>query len=189
MNDTQTRYLNQQLLIAMPAMADPNFARTVTFICQHSAEGAMGILINRITDLKLGDVLAQMSLTSRDPKIAQAPIFHGGPVQRERGFVLHESGGAWESSFDTGGGLAVTTSRDILVAMSEGKGPHKALVALGYAGWSAGQLESEVRDNLWLTAPATAELLFDCSVEQRWEAAARSVGIDPSILPDYAGHA
>jgi putative transcriptional regulator len=183
------QYLNRQLLIAMPTMQDNNFARTVTFVCQHSAEGAMGILINRMTDLKLGDILSQMSLHTDDTAITNIPIYHGGPVQRERGFVLHETGQTWESSFEVGEGLAITTSRDILIAFAEGRGPKKSLIALGYAGWSAGQLESEVRENIWLTAQATSDLIFDKPIEQRWEAATRSVGIDPSVLTDYAGHA
>lgn len=183
------RYLTNHFLIAMPSLLDPNFSRGVTFLCQHSKEGAMGIIVNRAAPLTLGDVLAQMNITTGIEAVASAPVFFGGPVQPERGFVLHDAGGTWDSSFEISERLAVTTSRDILAAMAEGKGPKRALVALGYAGWSEGQLEQEVRDNAWLTASATPELIFDTPTEQRWNAAAALVGIDLSLMSDQAGHA
>ena len=183
------RYLTNQFLIAMPSLADPNFSRGVTFVCQHSKDGAMGILVNRVAPLTVGDVLAQMNITTDLEALAQAPVYFGGPVQPERGFVLHDAGGSWDSSFEVSPELQVTTSRDILAAMAEGKGPKRAIVALGYAGWSEGQLEEEVRENAWLTAQASPGLIFETPLDQRWSAAAAIVGIDLSLMPDQAGHA
>ena len=182
-------YLSNHFLIAMPRMADPNFTRGVTFLCQHTGEGAMGIIVNRMSDLKLGDVLSQMNLTTEIEAVSLAPVFIGGPVQPERGFVLHEPGGNWDSSFTISEELAVTTSRDILAAMAEGRGPKRSLVALGYAGWSAGQLEQEMLDNAWLTVQADSGLIFDTPMERRWEAAAQLIGVDLTMMADNAGHA
>lgn len=182
-------YLDHHFLIAMPSLADGNFSRGVTFVCQHTDEGAMGLLVNRLSPLRLADVLEQMRLGTDIEAVAQAPVFIGGPVQPERGFVLHDAGGQWESSFAVSDALAVTTSRDILVAMAEGRGPRRAIVALGYAGWVAGQLEQELRENAWLTAPADPALIFETPVEKRWEAAAALVGVDLAKISDYAGHA
>lgn len=185
----EATFLSGHFLIAMPSLGDSQFARSVTFLCQHGEEGAMGLLVNRVSDYCLGDVLAQMKLPCGDSGINEAPVLFGGPVQPERGFVLHEAGGAWDSSFRINERLAVTTSRDILAAMAEGRGPRHALVALGYAGWSAGQLEQEMRDNSWLTVEASEHILFETPLEQRWNAAAALVGIDLSQLTGYAGHA
>lgn len=184
-----TTWLTDHFLIAMPSMLDPNFSRGVTFVCQHTSDGAMGILVNRRSDLVLSDVLAQMKLKTGIEAVARAPVYIGGPVQPERGFVLHSRGGDWDSSFDISAQLSVTTSRDILAAIAEGKGPANALVALGYAGWTAGQLDQEILDNAWLTAQADPALIFDTPCEQRWNAAARLVGVDPSQLSAYSGHA
>ncbi|MEO8669908.1 MAG: YqgE/AlgH family protein [Tahibacter sp.] len=182
--------LTNQLLIAMPSMRDPNFARGVTFVCQHSDEGAMGLMINRLSEYRLGDVLAQMNLSSQRPDVIDAPVLIGGPVQPERGFVLHTPTGSWESSFRISDRICVTTSRDILIAIAEGNGPERALVALGYAGWSPGQLEQELLDNAWLTVPAHERVLFDTPLEERWDAAAATVGVsNMAQLTDYAGHA
>ena len=157
----QLATLSNQLLIAMPAMRDPNFARGVTFLCQHNEEGAMGLMVNRLSEYRLGDVLAQMNLASELTEVNDAPVLIGGPVQPERGFVLHVPAGNWESSFRISDRICVTTSRDILIAMAEGRGPDRAVVALGYAGWSPGQLEQELRENAWLTVPAQERLLFE----------------------------
>jgi putative transcriptional regulator len=183
------RYLTNHFLIAMPSLLDPNFSRGVTFLCQHSKEGAMGIIVNRAAPLTLGDVLAQMDITTGIEEVASAPVYFGGPVQPERGFVLHDAGGTWDSSFEISPTLAVTTSRDILAAIAEGKGPKRSLVALGYAGWSEGQLEQEMRDNAWLTVGATPTVIFETPPDQRWNAAAALVGIDLSLMSDQAGHA
>jgi putative transcriptional regulator len=181
--------LSNQFLIAMPALRDPNFARGVTFLCQHGEDGAMGILINRLSEYRLGDVLAQMNLKSEIAEVNDAPVLIGGPVQPERGFVLHEPMGEWESSFKISDAVSVTTSRDVLMAMAEGRGPRRAVVALGYAGWTAGQLEQELRDNAWLTVGANDRILFDTPLEERWDAAAALVGVNMAQLTDYVGHA
>jgi putative transcriptional regulator len=182
--------LTNQLLIAMPGLRDSNFARSVAFLCQHGDDGAMGIIVNRLSEYRLGDVLAQMNMSSAIAEVVDAPVLIGGPVQPERGFVLHSSQGEWESSFKISDQFSVTTSRDILAAMAEGKGPRHAVVALGYAGWGAGQLEQELRENAWLTAPAVEEILFRTPLESRWEAAAALLGVsNPSQLSSYAGNA
>jgi len=181
--------LTNQLLIAMPSLRDPNFARGVAFLCQHGEDGAMGLMINRLSEYRLGDVLAQMNMHSELADVADAPVLIGGPVQPERGFVLHSPCGEWESSFKISEQISVTTSRDILVAMAVGKGPRHAVVTLGYSGWSPGQLEQELRDNAWLTAPASEEVLFTTPLEERWEAAANIVGVNLIQLTSYAGHA
>ena len=185
----QATWLTHHFLIAMPSMADPNFTRGVTYVCQHTPEGAMGILINRPSDFRLGEVLKQMNMSTELEEVADAPVYIGGPVQPERGFVLHDPIGEWDSSFRINDELSVTTSRDILAAMAEGKGPKRALIALGYSGWSAGQLESEMRDNAWLTSKASLDLIFETPLERRWIAAAALVGVDLTTLSDYAGHA
>jgi putative transcriptional regulator len=178
-----------QFLIAMPALTDPPFARGVTFLCQHGEDGAVGLLINQMSEFRLGDVLAQMKLSCEDPEIADYPVLIGGPVQQERGFVLHREEGHWESSYRINDQWSVTTSRDILVAMAAGEGPRRAMVALGYAGWSAGQLEQELMENAWLTTEADERVIFDTAIEERWSAAAGLMGVDPSQLTGYAGHA
>lgn len=176
-------------LIAMPGMGDPNFARGVTLVCQHNEEGAMGLVVNRLSDFMLGDVLQQMQLECTLEEVNQLPVLHGGPVQPERGFVLHDGERAWEASYRINAEWAVTTSRDILVATAAGEGPERMTVALGYAGWGADQLDREIRDNAWLTAPADSRIVFDTPLGQRWSEAARLVGIDVSQLAGYAGHA
>ncbi|TNJ35344.1 YqgE/AlgH family protein [Arenimonas terrae] len=181
-------FLANHFLIAMPALEDPNFQRSVTLICQHDAEGAMGIVINRVADYTLGELLAQMEL-SADEGLAAVPLVAGGPVQPDRGFVLHDDPRDWSSTLRFGDGLAVTTSRDILTAMAGGDGPGNVLVALGYAGWTAGQLEAELAENSWLTVPADRDILFHRPLDQRWQAAAFSAGVDLARLTGYAGHA
>jgi putative transcriptional regulator len=181
--------LTNQLLIAMPALRDPNFARGVAFLCQHGDDGAMGLMINRLSEYRLGDVLAQMNMQSEIPEVIDAPVLIGGPVQPERGFVLHSPSGDWESSFSISERISVTTSRDILLAIAAGNGPQHAVVALGYSGWSPGQLEQELCDNHWLTAPAAERVLFETPLEDRWEAAAALVGVNLIQLASYAGHA
>lgn len=182
-------FLAHQLLIAMPSMLDPNFARTVALVCQHDANGALGIVINRTAPLSIGDVLRQMSLEASDPTIGAAPVFLGGPVQPERGFVIHDGEATYDSTLEIATGLKLTTSRDVLGALAAGRGPRRTLLALGYAGWGAGQLESELRDNAWLTVEADHDLIFDLPVESRWEAAARLVGVDLARLSGEAGRA
>ena len=188
MQDAATPLANQ-LLIASPALSDPNFARSVTLICQHDDDGAMGVVVNRASEYTLGEVLRQMNLASQDPRLDDQVVLAGGPVHPERGFVLHDSDHAWESTLEVADGLFLTTTRDILEAMAAGEGPAHAVVALGCAGWGAGQLEYELGENSWLTAPADAELLFTLPLEQRWQAAGQRIGVDMTRLTDYSGHA
>ncbi len=183
------RFLDQQFLIAMPSLTDPYFAHGVALVCQHGEDGAMGLLVNRLSEFSLGDVLAQMGIPCDSELIAATPVLSGGPVQPERGFVLHDGGDAWDSTLVVAPGLHLTTSREILVAMARGEGPRNALVALGYAGWVAGQLEAELQDNAWLTAPCSTEILFQRPIEDRWRAAARSIGVDFARLAGYSGRA
>jgi putative transcriptional regulator len=189
MSVSQPQTLAGHFLIAMPSLAEPPFARGVAFLCQHDENGAVGLLINRLSEYRLGDVLAQMKLDCSDPELADTPVLIGGPIQQERGFVLHREPGHWESSYRINDEWSVTTSRDILVSMAAGEGPRQALMALGYAGWSAGQLEQELMDNSWLTVEANERILFNTPLEERWSAAAGLVGVDPLQLPGYAGHA
>lgn len=187
---SEGQYLTGQFLIAMPAMADPNFDRTVTYICEHNDEGALGIIVNRPTPMSLADILAQMDLEVSDPILAAQPVLQGGPVQPERGFVIHDDTGQdFNATLSVTEGLKVTTSRDILVAMAGGHGPARAVVALGYAGWGAGQLEAEMVANAWLTVPASAEIIFSVPFERRWEAAAALLGVNIAALSPEAGHA
>jgi putative transcriptional regulator len=181
--------LANNLLIAMPTLADPNFSRTVTLLCEHTDEGAMGIMINRPTNLVLRDILAQLKIDVGDSPLARAPVYFGGPVQNSRGFVLHEPIGKWEATLSVTDTLGVSTSRDILEAIAHGTGPERYLVALGYAGWGAGQLEREMGENSWLNALATRDILFTLPVDQRWRAAAQLTGADLTHLSSEAGHA
>lgn len=183
-----TEFLINHFLIAMPGLADPNFFHTVTYICEHDADGAMGIVINRPLDLNLGDILSHMDITAT-PDTAPLPVFQGGPVQTERGFVVHSPLGNWEATLQVSEQIGVTSSQDVLASIAAGEGPQRSLIALGYAGWGAGQLEQEMADNVWLSGPATAEVLFDTPVEKRWGAAAGLLGVDLTLLSSDAGHA
>lgn len=185
----QEANFKNQLLIAMPSLKDPDFERTVTYICDHSAEGAMGIIINRPMDITLGKVLDQLDIENEDPNIDDQPVMAGGPMGVEQGFILHQPDNAWKTSFINSDEIAITTSRDILQAIANGKGPQKTLMTLGYAGWSAGQLEQEIVENAWLSIPATQRLIFDYPYYQRWEAAISSMGFDVAALSSEAGHA
>jgi len=182
-------YLEQQFLIAMPGMDNPNFNRGVTLMCQHNDDGALGITINRPSDFSLLDVLAQIGIDCHDDGLGSVPVFEGGPVHPERGFVLHTGAPTWDSSMGVGPGISVTTSRDILEAIAQGCGPSKYLLALGYAGWGAGQLEDEMRDNAWLNVMANADIVFDFPPDQRWEQAVTSLGIQVDSLQPAGGHA
>lgn len=182
--------LRNQFLVAMPGMVDGNFDHTVTLLCEHTPEGAMGLVVNRPTTLELGDMLQHMGIESGQLTTGSSPVFWGGPVQPERGFVLHSTGaGVWDSTLKLSDAISVTTSKDILVAISQGQGPANYLVTLGYAGWSAGQLESEILHNSWLNAPADSAILFGTPTAARWEAAARQLGVDVRLLSTDAGHA
>lgn len=186
---SETPNLRNHFLIAMPALADPNFSHTVTYICEHNDEGAMGIIINRPMEVTLAEVLRQMEIEPSNKLDTSVPVNEGGPVQPEHGFVIHSPIGAWESSLSISDDIALTTSRDILAAIGHAEGPSRYLIALGYAGWGPGQLEEEMAQNAWLSGPASMEILFDLPLEQRWEAAARLLGIDLNLLSGDIGHA
>jgi putative transcriptional regulator len=178
-----------QLLLSMPGMFDSNFENSVTYICEHSERGAVGLIINRPLNLNLREVLEQLSLTTNNGALAAQPVLRGGPVQAERGFVLHESENDWDSTTAVGHSIFVTTSQDILTAVAAGRGPKRMQLVLGYAGWGAGQLEEELRQNAWLTAPATPELVFSTPYEERWQASAAEIGVNLASLSPEAGHA
>ncbi len=184
----QATYLNNQFIIAMPTLADPNFFHTVAYLCQHNEDGALGIVINRPMDMKLGEIFKQMEINVTSLASTEAPVFAGGPVQQERGFVVHTAGGDWHATMAISETLSLTTSRDVLEAIAVGEGPEQYLIALGYAGWGAGQLEKEIMDNAWLNTPCGEQVLFDTPVNLRWSAAANQIGIDINQLTAPAGH-
>ena len=189
MSDTPATPLSNQLLIALPSLAESDFSRSVALVCQHDADGAMGLVVNRPSEYTLGEVLGQMGVDCGDPALRSQVVLAGGPVHPERGFVLHDGGMQWDSTLAITDTLFLTTSRDILEAMAKGEGPAHVVVALGCAGWNSGQLEQELAENDWLTAPADAELLFSVPLAARWQAAAGRIGVDLAHLADYAGHA
>ena len=178
-----------QLLIAMPGMLDPNFSTTVTLICEHNDEGALGIVINRPTTLTMAGLFEQLDVDNPDPDAADLPVMSGGPVGIERGFVLHGPEFHFENTLPVSSDIRLTLSRDVIDAMAAGDGPDKTLVALGYAGWGAGQLEDEMLANSWLNVPATPQIIFDTPFAERWDLAARTLGIDITSMPTDAGHA
>jgi len=185
--------LTGHFLIAMPAMTDPYFAKSVTFICDHNEHGAMGVVINRPIDMTLHALFEQIDLQLSDP-LASTPVYFGGPVQVDRGFVLHQPAGNWQSTIAVNDDIALTASKDILEAVANGVGPQKILVTLGYAGWDAGQLEEEISQNAWLTvkAPdmqAQDSVIFDIPSENRFDAAMHLLGVDLMQLSKDAGHA
>lgn len=181
--------LTHHFLIAMPAMADPHFAHTLTFVCEHNEEGALGIVVNRPTDMTLSALFEQIDVDLGDRPLGRAPVLYGGPVQMDRGFVLHRPLGNWQSTLAVSDDLGLTTSKDVLEALARGEGPRDVLVSLGYAGWGAGQLEQELAQNAWLTVDAEADVLFDLPPDQRLPAAMSRLGIDFSRLAEGAGHA
>jgi putative transcriptional regulator len=181
--------LANQLLVALPGLHDPNFSRSVTLVCQHDADGAMGVVVNRASEYTLGEVFRQMGIDSGDEALCARPVIAGGPVHPERGFVLHDGDREFDSTLAIADGLYVTTSRDVLEAIARGEGPPSATVALGCAGWGAGQLEHELVENSWLTVPSDADLLFRTPLDARWQAAAGRIGVDLARLADYTGHA
>jgi len=181
--------LTDHFLIAMPSMADPNFSRSLTYVCEHNEQGALGLVINRPTDLTLAALLAQLDVPRIEPTLERTAVHFGGPVQVDRGFVLHQPVGDWQSTLAVNGKLGLTTSKDILVAVGKGEGPNKLLVTLGYAGWAPGQLENELSQNAWLTVAAQPEVIFELPFEERLPAAMQLLGIDFASLSEQAGHA
>ena len=180
--------LTNQFLMAMPGMVSGPFAGALVYVCEHSGKGALGLVINRPTDLTLGSLLEKIDLNLEIQAGMDAPVYFGGPVQTDRGFVLHQPAGKYASSLPLAG-MALTTSRDVLEAVAGGKGPDRLLVALGYSGWGAGQLEDELAQNAWLTVEADQGILFETPAEARYPAAMRLLGIDPLMLASDAGHA
>jgi putative transcriptional regulator len=182
--------LKHHFLIAMPNMVDPNFAGTVVYICEHNDKTALGLVINRPTDLTLEKLFDKIDLKLEISPWKDEPVFFGGPVQTERGFVLHQPPGNYGSSLHVSDDIALTTSKDVLEALAEGSGPRRLLVTLGYAGWGAGQLENEIAHNAWLTVPADPAVIFETPAHERLQAALRLLGIDDGMqLSGLAGHA
>ena len=195
MSGASTSFANQ-FLIAMPGQRDGTFAGTVIYLCEHNEKGALGLVINKPIDIKLKNLFEKVDLSLNRPELAEAPVYFGGPVQTERGFVLHErlggeegKGGHYNSSLQIPGGLEMTTSKDVLEALSSGAGPKKILVTLGYSGWGAGQLEDEMSRNGWINVGAERGIIFDTPVEQRYDKALWLLGIASGTLSQEAGHA
>lgn len=188
-------FLDDQFLIAMPGMRDERFARSVIYICAHSEEGAMGLIINQAQQMLFCDLMVQLGVLDEKQAIRLPPpardlvIRHGGPVDRSRGFVLHSDDYMVESSMPVSEEICLTATVDILRAISSGNGPRHALMALGYSGWGAGQLEQEIAENGWLTCPASVDLLFDADIDRKYDRILASLGINPAHLSTQAGHA
>lgn len=181
--------LTRQFLIAMPNLTDPIFARALAYICEHSERGAMGIIVNRPLGMTLSTLFEQIDIDLHRPDVAELQVCFGGPVQTDRGFVLHEPLGSWQSTLAVSDDLGLTTSKDVLVAMGEGGGPARLFVTLGYAGWEAGQLEKEIVQNSWLTVDADPKIIFDLPADERYDAALALLGIDIAMLSEETGHA
>ncbi len=188
-NTHQATNLTDQFLIAMPRLADPDFHKSVTYICEHSPDGALGIMINRTLNLSVKQMLEEIDIEVSNEQLAEQAVCIGGPVHPNRGFILHSPNTEWESTLHINDTISLTTSRDILQAIAAGTGPTKTLIALGYAGWGEGQLEQEILSNSWLNADADYEILFSTPTELRWLKAAEKIGIDLNCLSDDAGHA
>jgi putative transcriptional regulator len=186
--------LTGQFLIAMPAMTDPYFSKTVTYICTHNADGAMGITLNRTADISVQDLLSQLKLETDSTPLLRKHVYFGGPVQMDRGFILHEPHAEYDSTIVVNSEIALTTSKDILAASAENKGPQNLLIALGYAGWTAGQLEQEVLQNAWLSLETADsqqihQLIFDTNHQHKFDYAMSLMGLNLANLSDVAGHA
>lgn len=186
--------LTHHFLIAMPGLDDESFAKSVVYMCEHSERGALGLVINKPSDITLKNLFDKVELPLHRSDLVQAPVFQGGPVQTERGFVLHESmmpghESVYASTMTIPGGLEMTTSKDVLEALSTGAGPRKVFVSLGYSAWGEGQLESEISDNSWLTVAADLAVIFDTPVAQRYDKALMLLGLQSWMLSPEAGHA
>ena len=182
--------LTHHFLIAMPNMADPYFSKSLTYICEHNEQGALGVVLTRPVDLTLSALLEQIEIPTSEPHIAEVRVHFGGPVQMDRGFVLHQPAGEWQSTLRVNDQIGLTTSKDVLEAVARGEGPEKFFVTLGYAGWAPGQLEHELSQNAWLSVAAEdTSLIFDLPLESRFDAAMHLLGIDTINLSEDAGHA
>jgi putative transcriptional regulator len=187
--DDRTANFTHHFLIAMPGMADPHFANTLTYVCEHNDDGALGIVVNKPIEMTLSALLEQIEIKLRDTDLSETPVHFGGPVQIDRGFVLHRPLGNWQSTLAISDDLGLTTSKDVLEAVGRGEGPKDVFVSLGYAGWSAGQLEQEIAANAWLTVEADPDVVFETPAEARLPAAMKLLGIDFSRLSEGMGHA
>ncbi|WP_370980734.1 YqgE/AlgH family protein [Agaribacterium sp. ZY112] len=188
LNLEQSNDLSNQFLIAMPGLEDSLFNHTVTYICDHNEHGAMGLIINQPLGISLTDVFEQLQLPC-SPAIGNKQVLAGGPVNGQQGLVLHRKQGKWESSLEITPEICLTASKDIVEAMAKDQAPPGAQLALGYAGWSPGQLEEELNSNMWLTMPADSRILFDTETDQRWNAAAKALGINLDLISTQTGHA
>lgn len=186
--DLSTGNLRDHFLIAMPGMHGASFAHTLIYLCDHNESGAMGLTVNHPMSLSLGDIFSQLGLPD-GANLGAYPVLAGGPVQVERGFVLHTGSPQWQTTLRVTQEISLTASRDILEALSEGRGPQEFVLALGYAGWGPGQLEEEIAANAWLTVPAEKHMLFHTPVEQRWSAATHHLGFDFNLISTTVGHA
>ena len=197
--DSASVNLTHHFLIAMPGLEDGIFSRSVIYLCEHNARGAMGLIINKPSDMRVSGLFDKVDLPLHREDLLQTPVLLGGPVQTERGFVLHDpiqmpdpaqdGGSIYASTLTVAGGLEMTTSRDVLEALSSGAGPRRVLITLGYSAWGEGQLESEIGENAWLTVPASPEIIFDTALEQRYERALDLLGLKSWMLSPEAGHA
>jgi len=187
--ETPTANLTHHFLIAMPNMADPHFSRTLTYIAEHNEQGALGIIINRPIDMTVAALFERVELPLEAEGFAAQPVYFGGPVQTDRGFVLHRPSGDWHSTLRVNDDVGLTSSRDILQSIGSNGQPGEVLITLGYAGWAAGQLEQEIADNAWLTVEADMAIVFDLPPEERLVAAMQKLGIDFAKLSEVAGHA
>lgn len=179
--------LRNHFLVAMPSLLESEFAYSIAYVCDHNADGAMGLIINKPMSTQLNDVFDQMNIPCK-PTHSSPPVLAGGPLEKQRGFVLHTTGGNWESSAQIGENISLTASKDILKSIAVGQGPANPHLVLGHAGWGAGQLEKEIKENSWLTVPASTKILFDTPSEQRWLAASQNLGIDIHLMSTVAGH-
>lgn len=189
MERMQSVDLTGHFLIAMPNMADPHFAKTLTYVCEHNEQGALGVVVNRPIDMTVQALFEQVDIELQPKELGNQWVHFGGPVQMDRGFVLHQPVGEWQSTLAVNSELGLTTSKDILEAVGQGEGPDKILITLGYAGWAPGQLEHELAQNAWLTVAASAQVIFDLPAEERLAAAMEMLGVDFATLSEEAGHA
>lgn len=188
---THAYSLTNHLLVAMPRMGDERFERTVIYLCEHTKDGALGLVVNKVLELAFADILTHLGYLDKNTQefTLSLPILWGGPCASDRGFVLHTSPGEWKNSFSISEEITLTTSQDILMSLSQGEGPQDALIAFGCARWAAGQLERELADNTWLTVPIRESILFECPFQDRWLTAATTIGIDFKRMAYDVGHA
>lgn len=186
---TVNNTLVDQYLLATPSIQDPLFASSVVYMCEHSEEGSMGVVVNHMSDQKLDNIFEQLEIKCNDPTTLDTSVFIGGPVQLQQGFVLHTSPVKWDKSIEIGEGIFLTSSRDILEAIAKQDGPDKFMVILGFSGWSAGQLEQELQDNSWLTARSNREITFNSDIDQKWQLAFNTLGFNLDMLAPTTGNA